>query len=419
MHERLTNYITTSQILFPSQHGFQAGHSTFMPLLSMQDKISAAMDNNEYSIGIFLDLAKAFDTIDHNILIKKLSVYGIRNNQLNWFISYLGNRMQLVSCNGVTSSVKHIAFGVPQGSILGPLLFILYINDLPNVSPDLFFILFADDTNVFNSHKSIEALVNHTNTELQKIAIWFQANKLTLNIDKTNFIIFRSHQKALPLPDPNLIIMGTSITQVTSTKFLGVFVDQHLSWKQHISSISCKVSKNLGILSRTARILPSHIRLSLYFTLIYPYLTYCNLVWASAYKTNLSNLQILQKRAIRFIANIPPATHTQAEFFNLKLLKISQIRHYQVGIFMYRYLHNLLPPTYQHFFSLNSDIHTHPSRNPYSLYIPFARTNTRLASIRCDGPRKWNDIPLHIRTLPSVHLFKRELRSYILLEACY
>ena len=194
MYERLNNYITKCNILFTSQHRFQSGHSKFMSLLNMQDKISDAMDKNEYSIGIFLDLAKAFDTTDLGILLKKLSIYGIRNIQLNWFKSYLENRMQLVSCNGAKSPLKLIKYGVPQGSILGPLLFILYINDLPNVSSNLFFLLFADDTNIFSSHSSIETLINHTNTELEKVAEWFRTNKLTLNLDKTNYIIFRAYK---------------------------------------------------------------------------------------------------------------------------------------------------------------------------------------------------------------------------------
>lgn len=209
---------------------------------------------------------------------------GIRNTQLNWFKSYLDNRMQLVSCNGTKSPLKLIKYGVPQGSILGPLLFILYINDLPNVSPDLFFILFADDTNIFNSHSSIETLINHTNSELSKVADWFQLNKLTLNLDKTNFIIFRSYKKSLPNSYTNLCIMGTHITQVQSSKFLGVYVDQHLSWKDPIFNISIKISKNLGILTRISRILPSQTRITLYYTLIHPYITYCNIVWASGYQ---------------------------------------------------------------------------------------------------------------------------------------
>ena len=128
--------------------------------------------------------------------------------------------MQLVCCNGVRSPLKPIKYGVPQGSILGPLLFILFINDLPNVSSSLFFILFADDTNVFNSHSSLETLIDHTNTELEKVAEWFRVNKLTLNLDKTNYILFRSYKKPAPARSPNIVIMGTQITQVKSCTFL-------------------------------------------------------------------------------------------------------------------------------------------------------------------------------------------------------
>ena len=275
-----------------------------------------------------------------------------------------------------------------------------------------YFLLFADDTNIFSSHSSIETLINHTNTELEKVAEWFRTNKLTLNLDKTNYIIFRAYKKALPISYPNLCIMGTPITQVQSSKFLGVYVDQHLSWKEHISNISTKIAKNLGILTRISRILPPQTRTALYYTLIHPYITYCNIVWASAYKSNLSKLLILQKRAIRFVAKLPYGAHTKPEFLSLKILKPDQIRQVQIGIFMYRYIHNQLPSTYRDYFQ-NYFIRNRCSRNTNPFYTPFARTNTRLTSIKCAGPRTWNSIPHSIRSLPSLQLFKREFSTYI------
>ena len=162
---------------------------------------------------------------------------------------------------------------------------------------------------------------------------------------------------------------------------------------------------------RISRILPPQTRTALYYTLIHPYITYCNIVWASAYKSNLSKLLILQKRAIRFVAKLPYGAHTKAEFLSLKILKPDQIRQVQIGIFMYRYTHNQLPTTYRDYFQPNSVIHNRCSRNTNPFYTPFARTNTRLISIKCAGPRTWNSIPHSIRSLPSLQLFKRELST--------
>jgi len=364
MYNRLYNFVEKSDIIFRTQHGFQPGHSPFMSLLSMQDKISNAIENNEYSVGIFFDLAKAFDTVNHEILLKKLENYGIRGEQLKWFISYFENRQQCVCCNDAFSDLRAIDYGVPQGSNLGPLLFLIYINDLPNVSPIMFFILFADDTNVFFSHSSLQTLTQVVNTELTLVADWFSANRLTLNLDKTNFILFKSHRKIGPSDDSlRLSINGIPITKVSSTKFLGVHVDQHLTWNEHIRSISDKIAKSIGILTRTAYLLPSCIRLKLYYSLVYPYLTYCNMVWASTYDSRLRRLMILQKRAVRVIAGVPRCVHSGPLFTNLRLLKLEQIRTLQIGLFMYRYEHGLLPACFKVFFHLGSDVHTHYTRN--------------------------------------------------------
>ena len=413
MYQRLYNYISKTNILHPLQHGFRPGHSTSMPLINIQDKITQAIDKNEYSIGIFLDLSKAFDTVDHNILIKKLENYGVRGIPLSWFKDYLTRRQQQVKCNGTTSRFKLIKFGVPQGSILGPLLFLIYINDLPNTSSILHFVLFADDSNVFFSHKSYDELFRILNQELLLVSDWFKANKLSLNLAKTNYILFCSHRKSTPQQKGKVQIDTTDIPQVKSVKFLGVYVDQHLTWNNHIEQIALKIAKNIGILTRISYLLPTNIMLTLYYTMIYPYIAYCNMIWASNYNSRLHRINVLQKRVVRLIAGSPYNSHTKQLFMQLGILKIAQIKQLQINEFMHRYTYNTLPSSHANFYSLASDIHSHNTRILASYRSEFARTNTRKFSIRCVGPEEWNRVPQDLRSISNLKLFKHQLRLWL------
>ena len=414
MYNRLYDYVLKKKILYLNQHGFQTGHSTAMSLLNIQDKISQAIENNEYSVGIFLDLSKAFDSVNHAILLKKLDNYGIRGLPLLWFKSYLENRQQLVQCNTKASKLRPIEFGVPQGSILGPLLFLLYINDLPHVSSLLHFELFADDSNVFISHKSHENLFQIVNLELPLVGDWFKANRLSLNLSKTSYILFNSHRKIPPTQAPPLLIDGVPIPQTNKVNFLGVVVDQNLTWKEHISEISIKLAKNIGILSRIAYKLPANILTNLYYTLVYPYLAYCNFVWASNYSSSLTRLIILQKRAIRLITKSPYKCHTAQLFLLNGILTIDQIRIFQTGEFMFRYRHGLLPQTFANYFNTGSTIHSYSTRTASNYRPIFAHTNTRKFSIKTAGPAVWNNLSIDIRDAPNLLLFKKRLRAHLL-----
>ena len=414
MYDRLSCFIRKKNIIHPSQHGFQAGHSTFMALLEMEEMVSKAIDSNEYSIGVFLDLAKAFDTVNHRILLKKLSHYGIRGTQLNWFKSYLEGRTQCVVCNGFISDIGYITSGVPQGSNLGPLLFLIYINDLASVSLDLYFILFADDTNLVYSNASPEALMEIVNQDLTKINNWFNANKLTLNTDKTNFIIFKSHRKIKPV-SWELLLNGSPIEQVDSTKFLGVIIDQHLTWKAHIDHIALKIAKNIGILKRIAYLIPEDIKKSLYYTLIYPYLSYCNFIWASNYPSRLHKLIILQNKAIKIVAGVEARASTYPIFTTLKLLNINQIRSHQIADLFHRFENGVLPMSFANYFSKTSDTHNYNTRGA-SCYRPIkTRTNLRSFSIKSTGPQVWNSIPPHIQKEKNRHHFKQLMKEYLLI----
>ena len=299
------------------------------------------------TVGVFIDLSKAFDTIDHTILLSKLNLYGVRGIAHKWFSDYLNNRKQYTSVKNCDSRLNNIQHGVPQGSILGPLLFLLYINDLHHCSSLLSFILFADDTTILFSHSDYSSLVNILNKELVEVYSWFKSNKLSLNSSKTNYIIFS--KSSISPSNSDIIINNESINRVLSTKFLGVIIDDKLSWTQHIFYISKVISRNTGVMSKLRSFLPSVTLTSLYNTLILPYLNYCNIVWACTSTNKLHSLMIIQKRAIRICTLSQPRDHSAPLFYKLHTLTLSDINKFQIGIFMYRFTNNLLPRTFSYF----------------------------------------------------------------------
>ena len=231
---QLYEHFTSNGLLYESQYGFRKLHSTELAALEFTDRISQEMDAKKIPFSIFLDLSKAFDTLDHKVLLTKLHHYGIRNIALNWFRSYLTKRTQYVDCNGVSSSIREIETGVPQGSILGPLLFIIYMNDIHTVSDSLNFILHADDTTLSSPmcsftrrcNGNIELISTLINSEMNKIADWLAVNKLSLNVQKTKFMIFHYRQRVLTENDiPCLMINNTLIERVTEFNFLGLTVN--------------------------------------------------------------------------------------------------------------------------------------------------------------------------------------------------
>jgi hypothetical protein len=374
------------------------------------------MDDKNFSLGIFFDLSKAFDTVNHKILIKKLEYYGFRGVCNSWFLDYLSSRSQYVYFKGQKSVALDVTCSVPQGSILGPLLFLLYINDLSMTSSVFKFILFADDTNVFLSHHSLGHLFDIANNELSLIEQWFKANRLFLNIDKTNFILFHTKKKIDPDVNRSLLINDVPITQTNSSKFLGIIVDSHLTWKDHISTIVKKIAKNIGVLHRIKHCLPKSILLNLYYTLIFPYLSYCNISWGSNYPSRLKPLIILQKRAIRLICGVHWRSSSAPLYLSHMLLSLLNINKFQICLFMHRYHQRLLPHTFNNYFTTGSKLHDHATRHASCYRSEYARLKIKQFSIKYLGPKIWNGLPVHISTLKSTSLFKNRLKKFLILN---
>ena len=268
---RLYSYLESNNILSGAQFGFRQGHSTVHPMVHFLNYISNAFENKHHVLAIFCDLRKAFDTVDSGILLKKLYKMGVRGPELNWFKSYLTDRKQFVCVNGKHSSLKNIKIGVPQGSILGPLLFLIYINDLP-LATLLYPLLFADDTTLLASGPDIDLLFDFVNSELKKIAYFFRLNKLARHPNKTNFILFsnslaaRNTDRVLFIDNnnpncvynPNLLVPLTRVNgsdDNPTVKFLGIYIDPLLTFKHHVQIISKKISSSLYFLRAAKNVL--------------------------------------------------------------------------------------------------------------------------------------------------------------------
>lgn len=324
LHQQLMNYFVANSIFFPHQYGFRPKHSTEHATLELIDHTLEKMNDDNIPLSIFIDLSKAFDTLDHEILITKLKFYGLGSKSIGLLTDYLQNRKQFVDIDGTHSRHLDIITGVPQGSILGPLLFLIYINDIAASARYFGVISYADDTTLSCSFKSSDdgaQISLKINEELTKLYDWLTVNKLSLNISKTKYMIFAKSSKNIQ-DNISLHIKSTILERVNIFNFLGVTIDSDLSWKSHINKIAGKISRTVGILARLKHQLPQSVLLNIYNGLVVPQINYSILCWGFV---NTKRIFLLQKKAIRFITQHSYLSHTAPLFKSLKLLNVDDI----------------------------------------------------------------------------------------------
>ena len=316
VHSRVTNFLEQNNSIFMYQFGFRNKHSTNHALINLTEKIHRNCDKNLYTCGIFIDLQKAFDTVDHKILLSKLEHYGIRGIQNNWFKSYLSNRQQFVFASGTKSTFLEKKHGVSQGSVLCPLLFLIYINDLPSSIKNSIVSLFADDTCLLSSDKNLESLNVKINDDLQALSNWLKSNKISLNATKTEVIIFRSKRKKLD-KNLNLFLDNHKLETSKKVKYLGVILDEHLEWSSHFEYLSSKLRKANGMLLNIRQYLSLKLLISVYYSLFHSHLSYATIVWGQNIKPT-SRIFILQKQSVRILTSSNYDSHSKPLFLKLK-----------------------------------------------------------------------------------------------------
>ena len=415
-NSQLNEYLDRNNITNNNQYGFRKFRSTESALVHFNNDVVRALDNNNYLVAVFLDFSKAFDTVVHSILLDKLKYYGIEDVSLSWFTSYLTCRKQCVVIDrNFYSDFKDITYSVPQGSILGPTLFNLYINDLCNCLKHSKSVLYADDSVIYSEGHDINELVNNINSDLNEISKWLMSNKLTLNLTKSHYIVFTKKNANNLHVFPNVKINNNDILRVSETRFLGVIFTCNLNWRKHIDTITSKLNKQNSILFLIRNKLTKCCLRLIYFSLVYPYLIYCNVIWGNTFYSSLKSMIIVHKKIIRTMSFAKRFDHTDPLYTQYNILSYDKLHIYCKAIFVYKNLNNLI--TYNLY--SRSAYDNFGLRNSMDLQPSFMRTEMGQRSISYNGCLVWNNLSREIQLSESLPIFKRRLRLMLLNSNIY
>jgi exonuclease III len=415
VHENLYEYLSENDLLYEGQSGFRPKHSCATALTDMTDKWVSAIDDGQMVGVAFVDLRKAFDSVHHNMLINKLEMYGCSSGTLSWFQSYLGSRSQVVNVRGHYSDEENILRGVPQGSILGPLLFVLFVNDFHLHLTKTCSNLYADDTNIYATGKSVAEISCQLTEDMGHLWNWCTDNDMYVNVDKTKCMLMSTSQKRSHMKEAKLVVNveNMELDICNSHRLLGVHVNNVFSWDEQVKDVSKTVNYYLSVFKKMRKYLPERARIAYCNGCILSHIDYCNTVWGNTTVANTDKLQRLQKRAARMIFD--DYTSLPYELYSkLNWLPFTKRVEHNKAVMVYKCLNNNMPTYLSNLFEYQRNTRYNlRSEEREQLVVPKPRLELYIKqSFSYSGAKIWNSMPVSVKNSDSVQVFKKKSLEY-------
>lgn len=414
VNQQIVEYIESNNLLSVYQAGFREKNSCETALQTVLYTWKKALDDKQIIGVVFLDFKRAFETIDRRLLLLKLKKYGFDCEVLKWFSEYLSDREQVTKFNNCTSSKSRTTHGVPQGTVLGPTLFVLYLNDIVNRISKCKIQLFADDTLIYVVGRNSNEIINTLNSELNILFDWLNINSLAINTDKTKMMLIKSKYNATDITPTTIVrINNVQIEQVTKLKYLGVVIDQNLCFSEHHLYICNKVAKKVNLLRRINQDLSSWTKKSIYQSIIAPHFNFCSTILFLLSDSEISILQKKQNQAMRIILKCSRYTRIKDMLESTNFLSVRQTIMLNTMVFIFKMLHELLPRHLIENCVHVRDIHNHNTRIKDNFYIQSVATNFGQNNLFHNGLKQYNRLPANIKGCENINRFKIECKKYI------
>ena len=411
VHRQLYVYLEKYSILNVAQSGFRPQHTTQDVLVSTIDDWRQALDEDKLVGSIMVDLSKAFDMVSHTILLKKLASYGVRAGELRWFDNYLNGRRQRVCINGVQSCWTDILRGVPQGSILGPLLFTIYVNDLPQSVVHGKIKQYADDTTLYTVSDNITDLSNNLSMDLAGVTEWVERNGLQLNQAKTQMILLSRKKRSKELENVVVKLKGQEVARSRKVKYLGVWVDEGLTWVDHVEAVRRKCLGGLAKLRRLRDTLPAALKKNIYNALVLPHLDYCCVLWQECGIQLQKRVERIQNYAMRLICSKPPRTPSEELRSDMNWMPLSKRRELFRLVLVHRCVHGRAPAYLAECYETNKQYGHCVTRGANKLHLKSVNTEFGRRATMFKGAQEWNKLPADLRNVQNINTFRKLLKT--------